>query len=142
MSDREPLTPELKSVEAALASLVPLPPSTADRDRWMFAAGRASGAATRRNWIMPTAAVVLGLSAFALGTQYSRHAGASPAVEIAAPLPFAPDERSSVTESPSPASHLELRRNFDDLDSFIADSATPMQADPTSRQELFRELIN
>ena len=147
MSDREPLTPDLKAVEAALASLAPAAPSAADRDRWMFAAGRASASVSHRGRVTYAAAfVLLGLSAFASGAPYARYFGPPQSVEIASPTPFGPNpsSNSTATAADSPASYLQLRRSIGALESSVAVSEPPMpmHAVPASRREIFRELLN
>lgn len=145
MSDREPLAPELKAVEAALASLAPLPTTTADRDRLMFAAGRA--AVQRPSpWPQSLAVAVVVFGFLYLNRQGSqptspptqRLAGTTTAVPPGAAIAF---EKADFT---NPSSYLQLRRNAVDLDTSIAavPVTAPMHAVPTSRQDMIRELLN
>jgi len=68
---QERLKSELAALEASLAALTPRP-STVDRDRLMFLAGRASGASARRrgpaSWLWPLATAASLLLAAGLGT--------------------------------------------------------------------------
>lgn len=143
MSDRESLAPELKAVEAALSSLAPTSPTAADRDRLMFAAGRAA-TGPRRPWVWPVAAVATALVALVVGRQTAPQPANVPASPIAQPMTI--EHRADVfVAATSPSSYLQLRRRFHRLDA-VADvgaaAADPNSPHPTSHQALLHELLN
>jgi hypothetical protein len=143
MSDREPLTPELKAVEAALASLAPTAASAAERDRLMFAAGRAA-ARPRGAWPQVVGTIGLAAAAILVGRFTAPRVVPSPEPLIAAPTVTEPERSVAISASASPSSYVQLRRQLPGLD--FADAgpvptAAPV-AGPTSRQALLHELLN
>lgn len=143
MSDREPLAPDLKALEAALASLTPAPTSAAERDRLMFAAGRA---ATHRapHWFRDVATYVGIFLALMLGRWSAQLGAPSPTLQIAAPIAIEPNHSTAAANLAAPSSYFQLRRHLDTLELAGVDSvpSTSGAAPPTSPQALMHELLN
>jgi hypothetical protein len=143
MSDREPLAPELKAVEAALASLAPTPASTAERDRLMFAAGRAA-ARPRSAWPQVVGAIGLVAAALVAGRFTAPRVAPAPDPQIAAPIMTSDESSFAATAAVSPNSYLGLRSHIEQFDFADARSvgAAGSVVGPLSRQALMDELLN
>jgi len=167
MSDQEPLTPELKGLEAALASLTPTPLAVADRDRLMFAAGRAERIRAQRMNFGGAAVLVAALTIMTIWVQKPRsepptqqQAGTLIRVPPGASVVFEHDNQErvrirvpsmdevpssfSIADLASPTSYFQLRRQLNSLDAVTADAAPPSSsvAPASSPQALFHELLN
>lgn len=141
MSDREPLTPELKAVEAALSGLVPMPATAADRDRLMFVAGRAAGR-SQRSWAWSAATAATVLAALIIGRQTAPQLANAPAPQIAQSITIEPDADAFVAAN-SPTSYLQLRRNLERFDvADVGPAPSAAASRPTSHQALLHELLN
>jgi hypothetical protein len=142
MSDQEPLAQELRAVEAALTSLVPMPPAAADRDRLMFAAGRAA-AGPQRPWVWPAALAATALLALVVGRRTAPQLVVGPEPQIARPTITEHDPESFVVTT-SPSSYLQLRRQLDRLDyADVGGVSTDARSHaPASHQALLHELLN
>jgi hypothetical protein len=143
MSDREPLTPELKAVEAALASLVPTSPSAAARDQLMFTAGR-DASHRRASWTQVASTLMIVAVSVLYGRWSVRPVAPSPAVQIARPFVGPADGAATASEHVDPSAYGQLRRRLRTFDVAGIDAA-PRSSSPDgqpSYQHLLRELLN
>jgi hypothetical protein len=95
----EPLNPDLSALEASLRTLAPTP-AAVDRDRLMYAAGRASAP---RAWAWPLAAVTSTLAACVLGVLLLLRPESRPAERIVyVPVPAPSPEQPTVEPASTP----------------------------------------
>jgi hypothetical protein len=138
-SSEEPARPDLTSLEAALASLVPRP-ARLDRDALFFRAGQRSAP---RRWLWPCATAVSTLTAAVLGVLLALRPQ-PPVVERIVPVPT-PEASPREAEPPeasdpwTPRRRLQehlLRQELDGLGEFDPDppspGATPLLTHPLS----------
>jgi hypothetical protein len=129
-------------LEASLSSLVPTSPSAADRDRLMFAAGRAA-AGSQRPWAWSAALAATALLALVVGRRTAPQLVAGPEPQIARPT-ITEHEPESFVVTTLPSSYLQLRRHLDRLDfADVGGVATDARSHaPASHQALLHELLN
>jgi hypothetical protein len=168
MSERKPLTPELQAVEAALASLSPTPVDPAERDRLMFAAGRAVGKRPHfmRDGLVPACVTLMIFcgwlwivdmrsprwrstampNAPTIVSPSGPQVGVAPTVVLPAFPGGASDVDFAAVDLSAPTSYFQLRRHLDEIE-LVFDGPGLRSVDdlpPTakSRRDLLHELLN
>jgi hypothetical protein len=97
--------PTLAGLEAALATLAPMP-GQINRDALLFRAGQAS--VPRRGWVWPSAAAALGIVAMTLGAMLALRPAAPPVERIYVYVKEPAAPTLAATETAPPPSESEL----------------------------------